>query len=47
LAFSDLKQSVIDDVEFLKKDDYVLKNIPITGYIYHVESGELEKVIEA
>ena len=43
----DLKQCVLDDVEFVKKEEYVLKNIPISGYIYHVKSGELERVVAA
>lgn len=43
LPFNDLKKSVIDDVEFLKKNPLIL-DVPITGYIYHVENGTIEKI---
>lgn len=44
LPFGDVKQSVIDDVNFLKESPLVL-DVPISGYIYHVHSGALEKVV--
>ncbi|PNY23865.1 Carbonic anhydrase [Tolypocladium capitatum] len=43
LPFSDLKQSVVDDVSILKKSPLVL-DVSITGYIYDVKTGKLEKV---
>ncbi|ODQ57809.1 hypothetical protein WICANDRAFT_85887 [Wickerhamomyces anomalus NRRL Y-366-8] len=43
LPFDDLKKSVIDDLEFLKKHPLIL-DVPITGYVYHVEDGSIEKV---
>lgn len=42
--FSDLKQSVIDDVNFLKENELVL-DVPISGYIYDVSTGGIEKVV--
>lgn len=43
LAFSDLKQSVLDDVKIAKENSLLL-NVPITGYIFDVKNGKLEKV---
>lgn len=43
LAFNDLKQSVLDDVKFLKNSPLVL-DVPITGYIYDVKTGKINKV---
>lgn len=43
LPFSDLEQSVRDDIAILKKSPLVL-DVPITGYIYDVKSGTIEKV---
>lgn len=44
-AFNDLEVSVKDDVEFLKNSPLVLKDIPITGWIYEVESGRVRQVV--
>jgi hypothetical protein len=43
LPFGDLEQSVRDDVAFLKKSPLVL-DVPITGFIYDVKSGKINKV---
>ncbi|KAL2205235.1 putative carbonic anhydrase [Sarocladium strictum] len=43
LPFGDLKQSVIDDVNLLRKNPLVL-DVPITGYIYDVKTGRINKV---
>lgn len=43
LPFSDLRQSVLDDVSFLKKSPLVLE-VPITGYVYDVKTGIIEQV---
>ncbi|KAI9150358.1 Carbonic anhydrase [Paramyrothecium foliicola] len=44
LPFADLKQSVVNDVEILKKSPLVL-DVPITGYVYDVDTGRLEKIV--
>lgn len=44
LPFSDLKQSVLDDVEFLKDSKYVNTD-KISGYIYDVKTGKINPVI--
>lgn len=43
LPFSDLKKSVLDDIKILKDSPLVL-DVPITGYIYEVETGKIVKV---
>ncbi|KAH8691625.1 carbonic anhydrase [Talaromyces proteolyticus] len=43
LPFKDLKQSVLDDIQILKDSPLVL-DVPITGYIYEVETGKIVKV---
>jgi carbonic anhydrase len=43
LPFGDLKQSVLDDIQVLKKSPLVL-DVPVTGYIYDVTSGKIERV---
>ncbi|KAJ5716067.1 hypothetical protein N7493_007978 [Penicillium malachiteum] len=43
LPFTDLRQSVLDDIRFLKGSELVL-NVPVTGYKYEVESGKIVKV---
>jgi carbonic anhydrase len=43
LPFGDLEQSVRDDVAFLKKSPLVL-DVPVTGYVYDVKTGKINKV---
>ncbi|KAJ5662221.1 carbonic anhydrase [Penicillium maclennaniae] len=43
LPFGDLKQSVLDDVKLLKENPLVL-DVLITGYLYEVETGKILKV---
>lgn len=43
LPFNDLKESVLDDIQALKQNPLVL-DVPITGYIYEVETGKIVKV---
>ena len=45
LPFGDVKQSVRDDIAELKNSPLVL-DVPVTGYVYDVKSGKLEKVDE-
>ncbi len=44
LPFSDLEQSVRDDVETLRNSDLIPDDILISGAIYDVQSGELREV---
>ncbi len=43
LPIKDLKRSVSDDMAILKKNPLVL-DVPITGYIYEVETGRIVRV---
>ncbi|BCS24964.1 beta-class carbonic anhydrase [Aspergillus puulaauensis] len=43
LPFSDLRKSVLDDIQLVKENPLVL-DVPVTGYIYEVESGKIVKV---
>ncbi|KAL4885819.1 carbonic anhydrase [Aspergillus karnatakaensis] len=45
LPFGDLEQSVRDDVKLLRESPLVL-DVPITGYVYEVETGRIVKVSE-
>ena len=44
LPFSDLEQSVIDDVDTLRGSSLIPNDIPVAGAIYDVESGKLHEV---
>ncbi|KAK7472452.1 hypothetical protein VKT23_000567 [Stygiomarasmius scandens] len=44
LEFSDLEQSVKDDVKFLKENPLVLKDTVVTGWIYDVHDGKVKQV---
>ncbi|KAL1761817.1 carbonic anhydrase [Schizophyllum commune] len=41
LDFKDLEGSVREDVEFLKSHPLILKDTPVTGWIYDVKSGKV------
>src|SRR5436305_8647291 len=41
LPFSNLEQSVRDDVTFLRNSPFIPQNISISGFIYDVRSGKL------
>lgn len=47
LAIHDLAQSVVDDVERIRRHPLVPRSIPIYGYIYDTGSGRLEEVQQA
>lgn len=47
LPFPDLEQSVRDDVAILRESPLIPKNIPISGAIYDVNSGEVHEVVRA
>ncbi|KAJ7462805.1 hypothetical protein B0H11DRAFT_97490 [Mycena galericulata] len=45
LEFSDLEESVKDDVKFLQDSPLILKDTKITGWIHHIETGEATRVV--
>lgn len=42
--FTDLEQSVRDDVEMIRTSPLLLKDIPVSGFIYDVHSGKISEV---
>ena len=44
LPFSDLEQSVRDDVRKIKDSPFIPKGIPVRGFIYDVRTGRLSEV---
>jgi len=42
--FKDLRENVREQVARIRKAPFIPKDIPIHGFIYHVESGKLEPV---
>lgn len=47
LTISNLRQSVVEDVERIRHHPLVPKDIAIYGYIYDVKSGQLQEVPDA
>ncbi|KAF9504779.1 hypothetical protein BS47DRAFT_1354749 [Hydnum rufescens UP504] len=46
LPFKDQRQTVRDDVAFLREHPLVLAGTVITGWIYNVQSGRIERVLD-
>ena len=47
LPFSDLEESVRDDVERIKESPFIPEDIVVSGWIYDVRSGRLQEVVKA
>ena len=47
MTFSDLVQSIVEDVERIRTHPLVPASVAIYGYIYHIHHGTLEPVAEA
>ena len=47
LPFSDLEQSVRDEVETLRNSDLIPDDISISDAIYDVQTGELREVVRS
>jgi carbonic anhydrase len=45
LPFTDLEQSVRDDVAAIKTSPLLLPNVPVRGFIYDVHDGRLREVV--
>ena len=43
-AFSDLKENVRRQVERIRSSPFLPKDIPVTGFVYDVRSGRLDRV---
>jgi len=44
LAFSNLEQSVRDDVQAIRTSPQLLKDVPVRGFIYDVKTGRISEV---
>jgi carbonic anhydrase len=44
LPFSDLEQSVRDDVQAIRGSRVLLPDVPVTGFVYDVKTGRLRRV---
>jgi carbonic anhydrase len=44
LPFSNLEQSVRDDVERIKQDPFIPNGVPVRGFVYDVRNGKLAEV---
>ncbi|MCA1667224.1 MAG: carbonic anhydrase, partial [Thermomicrobia bacterium] len=44
LPFTDLEQSVRDDVQAIKASPLLLPDVPVRGYVYDVNTGWLHEV---
>ena len=47
LTFSDIDQSVRDDVETIRSLDSLPDGVEVSGYVYDVRSGEIREVVPA
>lgn len=45
LSFSDLEQSVRDDVAAIRESRLLLRGVPVTGFVYDVKTGRLRQVV--
>jgi carbonic anhydrase len=43
-AFTDLKQNVQEQVRKVRASPFISKDIPVSGFIFDVKTGQLEKV---
>jgi carbonic anhydrase len=44
LPFPDLEQSVRDDLEIIRSSPLLRKDVPVTGFVYDVTTGRLQRV---
>jgi carbonic anhydrase len=45
LPFGDIEQSVRDDVEVIRDHPFIPSDIEISGFVYEVSTGRLERVV--
>ncbi len=45
LAFTDIDQSVRDDVKAIRESPLLLKGLPLSGFVYDVKTGRLRQVV--
>jgi carbonic anhydrase len=45
LSIAKLEDSVRDDVDFLKNSSLLLKDVPVSGWLYDVKTGKLNRIV--
>ena len=45
LPFSDLEQSVREDIELIRSSPLIAKDTPVTGFVYDVKTGKIHEVV--
>ncbi|CAM2719648.1 unnamed protein product [Rotaria socialis] len=45
LSIAKLEDSVRDDVDFLKNNPLLFKDVPISGWVYDVKTGKLNRIV--
>ena len=45
LSIGKIEDSVREDVQFLKTNSLLLKDVPISGWLYDVKSGKLNQIV--
>jgi carbonic anhydrase len=45
LPFSDLEQSVREDVELIRSSPLIAKGTPVAGFVYDVKTGRIQEVV--
>jgi len=45
LAFPELERAVKEDVEYLQETKLVPDDVPISGWVYEVETGKTRRVV--
>lgn len=45
LTFTDLEESVLEDVGRIKDSPFIADDIPVSGFVYDVQSGRLKEVV--
>jgi len=44
LPFSDVEQSVREDVELIRSSPFIPDEIPVTGFVYDVKTGKIHEI---
>jgi len=45
LAFANLEESVVEDVRRIRESPFIADDIPVSGFVYDVRTGQLKKVV--
>ncbi|CAF1319051.1 unnamed protein product [Didymodactylos carnosus] len=45
LSIAKLEDSVRDDVDFLKSSPLLFKDVPVSGWLYDVKTGKLNRIV--